>query len=56
MADKHNNVNHIETDVLVVGGCAAGMFAAETLDNYQLGQEIMLEDGKLVSSLMEVPR
>jgi succinate dehydrogenase / fumarate reductase flavoprotein subunit/fumarate reductase (CoM/CoB) subunit A len=27
----------------------------ETLDNYQLSQKIMLEDGKLVSSLMEVP-
>ena len=27
----------------------------ETLDNYQLSQKIMLENGKLVSSLMEVP-
>ena len=27
----------------------------ETLDNFQLSQKIMLEDGKLVSSFMEVP-
>jgi succinate dehydrogenase/fumarate reductase flavoprotein subunit len=27
----------------------------DTLNNYQLSQKIMLENGKLVSSLMEVP-
>jgi len=27
----------------------------DTLNNYQLSQKIMLENGKLVSSFMEVP-
>jgi len=46
MADKHNNVNHIETDVLVVGGGAAGMFAA--ISATRNGAKVLLIDKNVV--------
>ena len=46
MADRHNNVNHIETDVLVVGGGAAGMFAA--ISATRNGAKVLLIDKNVV--------
>ena len=46
MADKHNNINHIATDVLVVGGGAAGMFAA--ISAARNGAKVLLIDKNVV--------
>ena len=46
MASRHNSICHIETDVLVVGGGAAGMFAA--VSAARNGAEVVLIDKNVV--------
>ena len=46
MADRHGNISHIETDVLVVGGGGAGMFAAHSAARN--GAQVLLIDKNVV--------
>lgn len=46
MVGQHRNVQHLETDILVVGGGAAGMFAAYSAA--QNGAQILLIDKNVV--------
>ena len=46
MADRHRNISHIETDVLVAGGGGAGMFAA--VSAARNGARVVLIDKNVV--------